>query len=297
VRTGIASSDPFTANKRKVREMDLKLIERHFGGQEGNVRYFGLPGIALVDVLYWRKYLGHVTAVERGRPSEEYLYQHDMVLTAMLSGLGSSLSLLRGDLDSVLIDGHDDFGNQIAYPFHLVCLDYSGGIIYRNSVGRSKRADSIEALLRAQAEREQSFLLLVSCNLDNEDRGEIHGVFPVIEAQLLKLGIGAAAAVQAYLDHEDEEARLKVFVPYLIQKLASRWFQCQHYKPIYYEGNKSTRMMHFPTWLKRTTGLVVGKPSRQSLADILNLRAFHCVGGDLAETDFGIPRVSPTAPW
>ncbi|MBC8493121.1 MAG: hypothetical protein H8D43_04980 [Chloroflexi bacterium] len=194
-------------------------------------------------------------------------------------------------MDEILFNGRDNFANPVLYPFDVVSLDYSGGLIYKNSSGRAKRAESIESLLREQSTRNQDFLLLISCNLDNEDRGEVRAVFHDIERELSKLGVNASETIQAYLSHELEEARLKVYVLYLIRRLSTRWYQCEHFKPIYYEGTHGTRMMHFSTWLKRTMEYVAGRPSRQTLVHILNLPAFHCAGGELHETDFGIPKI------
>jgi hypothetical protein len=283
--------DIFTPNKQKVREMNLRLIERYFKDRKGDLRYLGLPASTMTDVLQWQSYFQHFSAVERGRPGEECRYQHDLMLTAMQHGLADRLELLRGDMDEILLSGIDDFSNCVLYPFDVVSLDYSGGLIYKNDSGRAKRAESIESLLREQSTRNQDFLLLISCNLDNEDRGEIRRVFHDIERELEKLGVNASESIPAYLSHELEEARLKVYVSYLIGRLSARWYQCEHCKPIYYEGNRGTRMMHFSMWLKRTAEYVAGRPSRQTLVHILNLPAFHCAGGELQETDFGIPRV------
>jgi len=283
--------DIFTQNKQKVRQMDLRLIERYFKDRKGDLRYLGLPASTMMDILLWRSYFKHFSAVERGRQGEEYRYQHDLMLTAMQHGLADRLELLRGDMDEILLRGRDDFSNSVLYPFDVVSLDYSGGLIYKNSSGRAKRAESIGNLLREQAMRNHNFLLLLSCNLDNEDQGEIRAVFSDIERDLGKLGINASQTIQAYLSHELEEARLKVYVPYLVGTLSARWYQCEHSKPIFYQGNHDTRMMHFSIFLKRTAEYVAGKPSRQTLVHILNLPAFHCVDGKLQETDFGIPEV------
>jgi hypothetical protein len=283
--------DIFTLNKQKVREMNLRLIERYFKERKGNLRYLGLPASTITDVLQWQIYFQHISAVERGRPGEEYRYQHDLMLTAMQHGMADRLELLRGDMDEILLNGKDDFANPILYPFDVVSLDYSGGLIYKNGAGRAKRAESIGRLLGEQAAMSRDFLLLLSCNLDNEDRGEIRAVFADIERELDKMGIAASSTIQAYLSHELEEARLKVYVPYLVRRLSDRWYQCEHFKPIYYEGNRGTRMMNFSMWLKRTTEYVAGRPSRQTLVHILNLPAFHCADGQLQETNFGVPMV------
>jgi hypothetical protein len=271
--------------------MNLCLIERYFGDRKGDLRYLGLPASTMMDVLQWQSYFQHITAVERGRPGEEYQYQHDLMLTAMQHGLAGRLDLLRGDMDEILLAEEDDFGNPVPYPFHVVSLDYSGGLVYKNDTGRAKRPESIGSLVEGQAGKNQNFLLLVSCNLDNEDRGEIRAVFADIGRELEKLGLSAHSTIKAYLRHELEEVRLKVYVPYLIGSLSARWYQCEHFKPIYYEGNRGTRMMHFSIWLKRTKDYVAGRPSRQTLIHILNLPAFHCADGDLQETDFGIPKL------
>lgn len=283
--------DLFTLNKQKVREMNLRLIKRYFKDRKGNLRYLGLPATTMTDVLQWQSYFNNITAVERGRPGEEYRYQHDLILTAMQHGLGGRLKLLRGDMDEILLAGKDGYGNPIRYPFDVVSLDYSGGIVYKNDNGGAKRPDSIGNLVEGQAKKNQSFLLFVSCNLDNEDRGEIKVIFDDIERELGKLGLNARSTIKAYFNHNLEESRLKVFVPYLIGNLSARWYKCEHFKPIYYEGNRGARMMNFSTWLKRTRGYVAGRLSRQTLVYILNLSAFHCVDGELQETDFDVPRL------
>jgi hypothetical protein len=271
--------------------MNLRLIERHFNKRKGTLRFLGLPASTMMDVLQWQNYFQHITAVERGEPGKEYLYQHDLMLTAMQHGLTGKLDLLRGDMDEILLAGRDGFGNPVSYPFDVVSLDYSGGLVYKNSTGWAKRPESIGCLIEEQAKRNQNFLLFVSCNLNNEDRGEIRAIFVDIERELEKLGLDAHNIIQAYMGHELEEVRLKVYVPCLIGSLSARWYQCEHFKPIYYEGNRGTRMMHFSTWLNRTLDYVAGRPSRQTLVYILNSSAFHCVDGELQETDFGIPKL------
>ncbi len=283
--------DPFTANKQKVRQADQRLIDRYLGRRRGMLRYLGLPASTIVDILQWQAYFCHYSAVERGRPGEEFRYQHDLMLAAMQHGLASKLELLRGDMDEILLTGHDSFGNPVLYPFDVVSLDYSGGLIYKNGSGRTKRVDSIEALLREQSARNQDFLLLLSCNLHSSDDGEIRRVITDVGAELAGLGIDAAAAVQACLHNEADEARLKVYVLYLIGSLSGRWYRCQYFKPIYYAGNHNTRMMHFSAWLRRTARYAAGRPARHPLLGALRLTAFHCVDGQLHETDFGVPEV------
>lgn len=283
--------DLFTPNKQKVREMNFRLIERHFRDRQGTLRYLGLPASTLTDILQWQSYFQHFSAIERGRPHEEYRYQHDLMLTAQQYGLADRLALLRGDIDDVLIRSLDTFGNPLQYPFDVVSLDYSGGVIYKDQNGHAKRVESIESLLKQQAIKDQNFLLLISCNLDNEDAGEIRAVFADMQNDLLKVGVHAQQIINAHLKHELDEVRLRVYVPYLIRGLCGAWYQCNLSKPIYYAGNHDTRMMNFSMWLKRSQ-YVAGRPNSQTLISILNLPAFHCVNGELDEVDFGLPKLA-----
>ena len=146
-------------------------------------------------------------------------------------------------------------------------------------------------LVEEQASRDKNFLLLISCNLDNEDQGEIRRVFQDINRELGKMGIDANRTIQAYLKHNLDEARLKVYVPYLTLRLSDKWYQLDRQKPIYYQGNKATHMMHFAFWLKRTARYVAGKPTPFTLINIINQSTFQCVGGNLQETNFGIPQI------
>ena len=288
--------DLFTRNKQTVREMNTKLIERYLGVRKGSLRYIGLPASTLTDILQWKEFFAHFSAVERGKPGEEFRYQHELMLTAMRNGIAGRLTLLRGELDEILLKGRDGFGNPVLYPYDVVSLDYSGGLVYKDASGNARRPESIAKLLEEQAAKDHNFLLFISTNLDNEDQGEVRNALQDIERELNKLGITISPTIQAFLSHELEEARLKVYVPYLIRNLAARWYQCEHAKAIYYEGNRGTRMMNFSVWLKRTKGHVAGRPSRQTIIHILNITAYCCANGDLAETDFGIPKVGVPTP-
>lgn len=271
--------------------MNLLLIERKYKREKGKLRYLGLPSNKMNDVLLWIDYLENISAVERGKPTEEYNYQHDLMLTAMIHHIDDKVLIYRGEMDQILLDGHDVFGNRLQYPFDIVSLDYSGGIIYKDEFGKANRLDSIQRMIWEQSEKDHNFLLFISTNLNYDDKGEIRSIIEEIDKHLLKLGTDAKKCISSYLNHKLEEARLKIYIPYLIGNLAGQWYQCKHYKPIFYRGNKQTRMMNFSTYLKRTKKFAAGQPSRQTLRDILNLSAFECIDGKLHETNFGASEV------
>lgn len=106
---------------------------------------------------------------------------------------------------------------------------------------------------------------------------------------LAKLQIDVSSTIQAYLNHPMQQARLAVYVPYLVRNLGWATYQCEVFKPVYYTGNRNTQMMNFSFWLERTANSVAGRPDRQTLVQLLNIKVFECIDGDIKEADFGIP--------
>ncbi|MBS3094387.1 hypothetical protein J4474_01855 [Candidatus Pacearchaeota archaeon] len=158
----------FTKNKQKVREMNLLLIKDFYNESGSKLKYFGLPSEEMQDIYFWKDYLSSIGAVERGTRGQEFIKQHDLVLTSFLLGISDKLELYRGDMDDILIYGKDYFGNKIDYPYQLVNMDYTGGLFYKEDKDKSKRIDSIKSLLRNQAKFRQDFILLITCNFDND---------------------------------------------------------------------------------------------------------------------------------
>jgi hypothetical protein len=283
--------EPFTINKQKVRELNLLLIKKYFEKRKEQLRYFGLPGEGMRDILLWKDFFAFFCAVERGKPGEEFLLQHNLRLSAFKYGISDKLHLLRGELDNILLKGYDDYNNSVEYPFDVIALDYCGGIIYKNSTGESARTGSIGELVRNQALHDKNFLLFLTCNLDSDDQGEIRKVFLDVQRELSKLGVNADPSIQAYLAHPKKEARLKIYVPYLIRTLSLSTYRCETFKPVCYLGNKETHMMNFSFWMERSSKYAAGRPNRQSLVQLLNLPAFECIEGNLSLVDFGIPKI------
>jgi hypothetical protein len=271
--------------------MDFKLIERYFKDRKGDLNYLGLPSVNMVDLIQWESYFNHFSAVERGKNENGFVEQHNLMLTAFQNNLASRMDLIRGDIDEILIIGHDIFGNTLKFPYDVISLDYSGGLIYKDRLGYSQRIDAIGKLIEEQAYRNKDFLLFISCNMDSEDKGEIRRLFSDINRELCKIGIDATATIQAYLDHGLDEVRLKVYVPFVIQNLSEKSYQMEMLKPIFYSGNKATRMAHFSFWMKRTITYVAGKPKQSSLIHIINTSAYMCINGNLQEEDFNIPKI------
>lgn len=67
----------FTKNKQKVREMNLILIKKFSENKKNKLRYLGLPSEEMKDVICWKAYISHISAIERGVEGQEYIRQHN----------------------------------------------------------------------------------------------------------------------------------------------------------------------------------------------------------------------------
>ncbi len=121
----------------------------------------------------WAALFREFIAVERGEEGKEWDLQHELALQAFRTGLSGKIRLLRGDIDLIIRKRKDLFLNKLVFPFDVVSLDYSGGLFYRGKTGDFERLGTIEALLARQGEKKAGFVLLVSCNLDQVDQGEV----------------------------------------------------------------------------------------------------------------------------
>jgi hypothetical protein len=128
----------FTKNKQIVRDLQGETIKNRFKGHLGELRYFGLPSDEMKDNIDWNSFLTHVTAVERGDPPDYWKKHHQLMLTAFKEGILGKTVMLRGDIDIIIQNGKDEAGNNIDYPYDIISLDYSGGLLYRDNLSRSR---------------------------------------------------------------------------------------------------------------------------------------------------------------
>lgn len=282
----------FTKNKETVRDLQRDCIERHLKAKLGKLRYFGLPASTLEDARAWSDIFSEFAAVERGEPNREWELQHELELEAFKSKLFDKLGLFRGDIDSIIEKGRDQFGKKPRFPFDVVSLDYSGGLFYRDKKGNFARLKAVSALIERQATAKRDFVLLLSCNLDQVDQGEVRKTIENLRTEIVRYGCAADGVIDAYLKHEREEARLKLYVPYFVNvEAAKNHMNCETEKVIFYEGNRSVRMMAFRFFLtfdERTQSL---RPPRERLSQIINRALVEVQDGVASETLLGLPKL------
>jgi hypothetical protein len=284
----------FTKNKDTVRSLQRNTIESNLGTKLGNLRYFGLPSSALGDVREWAHLFAEFVAVERGERGREWELQHELTLHAFRSGLFGKITLLRGDIDTIVKKGKDLFGQRVRFPFDVVSLDYSGGFFYRDKTGKLERLQAIEAIISRQSVKKVNFVLLISGNLDKVDQGEIRRTIENIKTELSRYGDEAEAVISAYFNHPMEEARLKIYLPYFVNQLAARYhYNCETDNVIIYKGNRKVPMMAFRFYLSFDVRTEALRSPRERLSQVLNKSLIEVIDGRPTETLLQLPKLTP----
>jgi hypothetical protein len=282
----------FTVNKQRVRELQLRTILETHTGRSGNFRYFGLSSPEMKDVLDWKDILSSVVAVERGTPGEEYRDQHRLKLTAARCGIQNRLSLLHGDIDRVILDGHDDYGNVVPYPFDIVSLDYSGGLFYKDESGYMVRLRAIERLITEQAKHSHSYVLFISSSLHAIDAGEVRRSIEDLRTELNRERWNADELCDAYLDSGSDVGRLRLYVPLYVAQYGTRERVNVHTRRIvWYAGNAGIDMLNFQFALRPNLRTMCPRYPQESLSEIINRPILHVVGGRAYNTQLSLPRL------
>ncbi|HWW01744.1 MAG TPA: hypothetical protein VNZ64_18745 [Candidatus Acidoferrum sp.] len=283
----------FTSNKQVVRDLQCEVIRQRFANRLGSLSYFGLPSSSLEDVAQWSPLLQRITAVERGETGKEWEIQNELLTNAFRLGFSRKLTLLRGDIDSVLISDVDSYGNKPSWPYDIISLDYSGGLFYQNQGGQLCRLEAIKKVFQRQAASgTKEFLLFLSFNLDHIDQHEVNESLKTIRRDLVRFGYGADQVIESYLKHPKEQARLKLYVMNLAARLAAQEsFDSESESPIFYLGNRDTQMMAFRFYLKRSSRTFTPRSPKERLNQLVNRRMIEIVNGKQNPTNLRLPLI------
>ncbi len=282
----------FTKNKQVVRDLQFETIKKFFTSQQGNLKYFGLPSEEMKDIIDWKPFFSKILAVERGDPNNFWEKQHLLMLTAFKNDIFSKTIILRGDIDQIILSGKDSDNNTLIYPFDVVSLDYSGGLLYREKNGDQNRLKAIRKVIEQQATQQVDFLLFISTNLDNCKDGEVKRVIEDVKTELQRSGYNASEVFARYLSHEKDEVRLKIYIPYFVCQIASsRSYNCETKRAIFYAGNKDTRMMNFRFCMKYNRRTTAPRFPKESLANIINSPMIQIDDAKCREVSLGLPKL------
>lgn len=287
----------FTTNKQVVRDLQCETIRKRLSHRLAYLRYFGLTSPDMKDARDWAALFEVFQVVERGREGEEWVDQHSLLLTAALYGLSRKVSLLRGDIDSVILAGQDAFGTAIDYPFDVVSLDYSGGFLYADEQGALPRLAAIQRVIEDQSAHQQNFLLFVSIRIANPVNGEVTRTIENIRTELIRYGASADKVCDVILAHVKDEARFKVYLPFFVNQVAARaHMTCETEKTIIYQGNRGARMMNFRFFLKPDQKTVAPRFPQERLVQVLNAPLIQIQNGKIEETTLGVPKLRQAKP-
>jgi hypothetical protein len=282
----------FTKNKQVVRDLQSQVIQEYFKERLGGIRYFGLPSDEMKDIIDWKPFFSEFVAVERGIEPDTWERQHHLMLNAFKNDVLSKLTLMRGDVDEIILDGRDANGNTLNYPFDVVTLDYSGGLLYRDPHGNQYRLKAIQAVIQHQARHKIDYLLFISSNMDHCKDAEVQTTLQNLETELLRYGTNAKEVISAYLAHQCDEARLKIYVSYFVNQVAAASnYNCETEHAIFYLGNQDVRMMNFRFRLKYDPRTTSPRFPRESLTQIINAPMIEIKDGEQETTSMGLPKL------
>lgn len=113
-----------------------------------------------------------------------------------------------------------------------------------------------------------------------------------IKTELTRFGTNGDKVIDAYLSFERDEAKLKIYIPYFINQIATpQNYNCKTEKVIFYLCNKNTHMMNFRFYLKHDPQTIAPRFPRERLWQIINSPMLEIKGGNCNEVSFGLPKL------
>lgn len=281
-----------TPNKDIVRRYDKKKIEDLFLKKDKKLKYIGLPSPELNDILEWNEFLDTFVAIERGEQFDRTTAPHNLLLKATILKLRHKLTLIRGELDDVLMAGKRYGEINIDYPFDLAFFDFFGGILNKGF----NRVNSFKNFFKNQAPND--FLLLMTFNLRYAQENEELAVIEKIEKELKGFIRNAdekerlREVLNWYKSKENaEQYRQKIFVPYLLREAESSGYDVCSEKPVYYLGYNNSPMIHSISWFGYCGSHATRAISNQTLLEVIDLDMETVRDGSIVKCDLQAPKL------
>ena len=262
-----------------IRAMDYGFIEKECIHHERKLRYFGLPSEGLFDIIAWNDFISDIVAVERGSKLEPYIKQSLIISKALRLGFNNRLTLLRGDINDIIINDKDEVGTRVPYKFELINLDYGGSILYPDR----ERVTALEILVNRQ--RPRDFLLLITSNIREFDSDELVETQKRIQQYLTQIRRDLDENLIKYfewINNNNSLLRQIIHLHFLVKNLAEQnRYEIDCYPALYYEGSKYTKLIHYIFKLRYQEQASTRVTSEQSMIHILNQKAKKLVEGKL----------------
>lgn len=280
-----------TPNKDIVRRFDKNKIEVLSLQKGKKLRYIGLPSPELNDILEWKEFLDTFVAIERGEQSDRTTAPHNLLLKATILKIRHKLTLIRGELDDVLLAGKRYGEINIDYPFDLAFFDFFGGILNKGF----NRVNSFKNFFKYQTPND--FLLLMTFNLKYAEETEELAVIEKIEKELNGFMRNDAEkerltkVINWYKSKDNfEQYRQKIFVPYFLRNAEFSGYDVLSEKPVFYLGYNNSPMIHFISWFRYDGSHTTRAISNQSLLEVVDLDLDIVNDGSITKCDLQAPK-------
>jgi hypothetical protein len=184
----------------------------------GGMAFLGLTGEQLNDILSWREYFARWTAVQVANTPEDVEAADELERRILRNNLESNCQFLRANVDSLLVEPAHQ--TRLKWPYHVVNLDYYGGLINAAKDGSAARLDALRALFQRQ--EGHAFLLFLTISFRGDDAGEMEKVVSAEEADLAASGKNGVG--DAFEQHRElgRPGLLKLYVPHFLASAAPR---------------------------------------------------------------------------
>lgn len=257
-------------SKRRIRKLvDLPAIKRKCSHLNRKLRYFGLPSEGFYDVMDWLSYIDEIVAAERGDPYDPERKQSILLSKAIRLGIHERLTLLRGEINEIILQGRDSIGQELTYPFELVNFDYGGALLYPDRF----RIKALEHFVRLQ--NGTDFLLLMTLNIREHDPNEITATEGRIKTEITQVSperITWLSNFFKWMNEMNSPLRQIIHLLYLLKGLAEmNHYQIAWEPPTLYKGSKETILIHYLTDFSFDPHASTKTVSSQSVVDILNV--------------------------
>lgn len=275
-------------NKEFLRStFDTPLIAAWSNRVGKKLRYFGLPGPEMLDIIAWQEHLENFTTIER-----EENAQHLLLLRANVKDVEHRLHSLYGEFDQIIITGRDRYQHSPRWPFDLINLDFYGGLLYQDL----NRPKALKKVIQNQGNHEHGFLLVLSYHLRDGDVTKEKASFLDDFEALLTRDVGKRSDIANTLSWyrsatTPDAARQSLYVNTLLRdegEVAHFKVRCR--PPIVYSGTGGAKMIHVVTEFEHRKS-AHRATSAQSLIDLVNLGYLEVREGALVEP-VTIPRIT-----
>lgn len=264
-----------TSNKERVISAYVELVKKEFAAKNNEgLRYLGMPSSEMCDLLNWGQYIKFCSAVEI-----DIDIRREMIRKFNTNFICDyDVDVLLGDIQKIIKEKKDEYGNKLYFPYDLVFLDFFGAMAYANN---DERFACVKDLFEKQNGRQFIFLLTLNLKDRKYNSRFISCEFKTLLQQFESRSYNVENVIREY-ECLDTAYKHKVVISYLIKSYAeARGYKIHTYAPIFYVGYKKNPMMSFSFKLEPENNSKVKGVSQQKLLDVINLNLKGIVKGNV----------------